>query len=68
MNEVTITIINSDSKLTNKHLDYEGIKMDSKDPLLDLWVREALAKFKAGLTNYDDNDIDIIIKSKMIWK
>ena len=67
MNEISISIKDSETKFTEKHLDYDGIRMSTEDPKLNQLVNEAVIKFKAA-TNSHENDFDVIIKSKMIWK
>jgi hypothetical protein len=67
MNEISISIKDSETRFTEKYLDYDGIRMSTDDPKLKQLVDTAVIKFKAA-TNSREEDFDIVIKSKMIWQ
>lgn len=68
MNEITISIKGDESKYSVKELDYVGLRMSVDDPDLKKMVDNALIKFKATTDNINEQDIDIVVKSKLTWK
>lgn len=67
MIELSIQIKNSETSLTDRHLDYAGITMHPDDAKLRELMEATKTKFLAA-SDLSDKEIDIIVRSKMILK
>lgn len=68
MIELSITVRNSESSLTDKHLVYDaGLTLTHDDARLTQLVEQAIAKFSPTKSDQED-PFDVIVKAKFIWQ
>lgn len=63
--EITVTIKDEDSRLTEKELCYSSVSLDRDDSTINSMILSALEKFG---TPANGDAPDIIVKTKTVWQ